>query len=298
MNLGADNLGGSYWDGTIAEVVFVGSILSQSDREKMEGYLAWKWGIQGNLPLDHPYKNSAPGIGGSVTNLSPTAITENQATLNAAFNATGTNYVVNCYWGASDGGTNPSSWTSSAIVGTYTNLPATLSQSITGLVPGQSYYYTFRASNGSNDFWASPSWHFTTPGTAAITENHAVPLGWLSNQNAAWSSDYEAAALADPDGDGIPTWQEYWSGTDPMDSNSFLKIDTVEFDGTTVVLKWQHEKIATALPAIKVESTTDLSIGTWLPVGQMVPTNGLNTWSGAVSASPQLFFRLALTTGP
>jgi len=25
-----------------------------------EGYLAWKWGLQGNLPSNHPYKNTAP----------------------------------------------------------------------------------------------------------------------------------------------------------------------------------------------------------------------------------------------
>jgi hypothetical protein len=27
---------------------------------KAEGYLAWKWGLEGNLPVLHPYKNSAP----------------------------------------------------------------------------------------------------------------------------------------------------------------------------------------------------------------------------------------------
>lgn len=27
---------------------------------KAEGYLAWKWGLQGNLPSTHPYKNAAP----------------------------------------------------------------------------------------------------------------------------------------------------------------------------------------------------------------------------------------------
>lgn len=31
-----------------------------SDREKLEGYLAWKWGLEGNLPNGHPYKNAAP----------------------------------------------------------------------------------------------------------------------------------------------------------------------------------------------------------------------------------------------
>jgi len=29
-------------------------------RYQAEGYLAWKWGLQGNLPSTHPYKNSAP----------------------------------------------------------------------------------------------------------------------------------------------------------------------------------------------------------------------------------------------
>ena len=29
-------------------------------RYQAEGYLAWKWGLQGNLPSSHPYKNSAP----------------------------------------------------------------------------------------------------------------------------------------------------------------------------------------------------------------------------------------------
>jgi hypothetical protein len=28
--------------------------------EKAEGYLAHKWGLEGNLPVSHPYKSSAP----------------------------------------------------------------------------------------------------------------------------------------------------------------------------------------------------------------------------------------------
>ena len=30
--------------------------------EEVEGYLAWKWGIQDKLPTDHPYKNAAPFV--------------------------------------------------------------------------------------------------------------------------------------------------------------------------------------------------------------------------------------------
>jgi hypothetical protein len=36
------------------------SKLAVSDRQKMEGYLAWKWNLQSNLPSNHPYKNAKP----------------------------------------------------------------------------------------------------------------------------------------------------------------------------------------------------------------------------------------------
>ena len=31
-------------------------------RQKVEGYLAHKWGVAGNLPANHPYKASAPTV--------------------------------------------------------------------------------------------------------------------------------------------------------------------------------------------------------------------------------------------
>jgi len=49
-----------YWDGYINEVIISPQNLSQSDRQKVEGYLAHKWGLEANLPVDHPYKSSPP----------------------------------------------------------------------------------------------------------------------------------------------------------------------------------------------------------------------------------------------
>jgi surface protein len=51
---------GAYFDGNIGEILVFNSALSDADREKVEGYLAWKWGMEGDLPIGHPYKNSAP----------------------------------------------------------------------------------------------------------------------------------------------------------------------------------------------------------------------------------------------
>jgi hypothetical protein len=44
----------------IAEIVFYKSALTTTNRNIIEGYLAHKWGLQANLPNDHPYKSSPP----------------------------------------------------------------------------------------------------------------------------------------------------------------------------------------------------------------------------------------------
>lgn len=46
--------------GDYAEVVLYDAALSEANLEKLEGYLAHKWGLEGDLPSGHPYKNSAP----------------------------------------------------------------------------------------------------------------------------------------------------------------------------------------------------------------------------------------------
>lgn len=50
------------WNGYVAEMVVYNSLLSVSQQEEIEGYLAWKWGLQGSLPVGHPYKSAGPAI--------------------------------------------------------------------------------------------------------------------------------------------------------------------------------------------------------------------------------------------
>ena len=52
--------GGNLLQGSIAEVAFFNHPLETTDRQRVEGYLAWKWGLQANLPVGHPYKNAPP----------------------------------------------------------------------------------------------------------------------------------------------------------------------------------------------------------------------------------------------
>ena len=46
--------------GYIHEVVLYRAALSTTQRQQVEGYLAWKWGLQGNLPTTHPFKYAPP----------------------------------------------------------------------------------------------------------------------------------------------------------------------------------------------------------------------------------------------
>jgi hypothetical protein len=58
------SLGGGTQDVAVsyeyAESIIFQSILSVADRERVEGYLVWKWGLRNLLPAEHPYKNAAP----------------------------------------------------------------------------------------------------------------------------------------------------------------------------------------------------------------------------------------------
>jgi hypothetical protein len=48
--------------GRISEIVMSASPWATDDRQRLEGYLAWKWGLEANLPVDHPYKTTPPTV--------------------------------------------------------------------------------------------------------------------------------------------------------------------------------------------------------------------------------------------
>jgi len=68
---------------------------------------------------------------------------------------------------------------------------------------------------------------FTNQNGASFIANYPVlpygtPVPWLISFG--YSGDYTNAELADPDGDGMPNWKEYWSNTNPRDSNSVFVV--------------------------------------------------------------------------
>ena len=51
-----------YLTGQIGEIIVFSRALSTSERQTVEGYLTWKWGLQTNFPLTHPFRSNPPDL--------------------------------------------------------------------------------------------------------------------------------------------------------------------------------------------------------------------------------------------
>ena len=81
---------GLSWNGYIGEIVVYNAGLTTLQRQQVEGYLAWKWGLQASLSNGHPYAAAVPTVS-LITAFSPTSITGCKLWLDAAdINGNGT----------------------------------------------------------------------------------------------------------------------------------------------------------------------------------------------------------------
>ena len=62
---------GQTWNGKIGEVLLYTKVLTATERQLVEGYLAWKWGVQASLPTSHPYKSYRPLAGAPFPTVAP-----------------------------------------------------------------------------------------------------------------------------------------------------------------------------------------------------------------------------------
>jgi hypothetical protein len=60
LTLGSNGAGAAWFNGNIAEIIITSGVLAADIRQKLEGYLAHKWGLTANLPADHPFKVNPP----------------------------------------------------------------------------------------------------------------------------------------------------------------------------------------------------------------------------------------------
>jgi probable HAF family extracellular repeat protein len=95
---------------------------------------------------------------------------------------------------------------------------------------------------------------------------HDVPEWWLAEHG--WTNDFDAAALADDEPDGFPTWQEFVADTIPTNALSYPRIAFIAAESTNApVVTW----LASTGRAYQVHFSDDFPGGTWatqqLPIG-------------------------------
>ena len=62
LSIGAETESSYLANALASEIVIIGGILSTANRQLLEGYLAWKWGIEASLPTGHPFRNTPPTV--------------------------------------------------------------------------------------------------------------------------------------------------------------------------------------------------------------------------------------------
>jgi hypothetical protein len=62
--VGCQNNASNFLTGDVAALLFFNKAISQDEEDQLYGWAAYKYGLQGSLPSDHPYKYRAPGASG------------------------------------------------------------------------------------------------------------------------------------------------------------------------------------------------------------------------------------------
>ncbi|MDB9781413.1 hypothetical protein OAB17_05765, partial [Flavobacteriaceae bacterium] len=110
-NMGSYDNNNGHGSATHYEVVVLPTIPTDAEREKLEGYLAHKWGLEASLPDGHPYKNAAPesiivgGGSGATCNIF-TKPSNNSTSVYNTGDDTNNNGFLDAFEGAEAGTTN------------------------------------------------------------------------------------------------------------------------------------------------------------------------------------------------
>ena len=117
-----------------------------------------------------------------------------------------------------------------------------------------------------------------------LTATHGVPEWWLAQYG--WTDDFETAAAADADGDGMPAWAEWRADTDPANPLSLLAVSAF----TPASITWIGGQSRT-----QYLERAENPAGPWLRVYTNLPsTDVTNTLPLPPATAPAAFYRIAV----
>ena len=157
------------FNGYICEaVVYNAATFSLANQQVIEGYLAWKWGIQASLPVGHPYYAAAPVSTKTPVTNPYIAVANNIATMTWSAYSGATGYGWSLFQSTSAN-------IAGAIIATGTTGSTYLIASYSGLTVGAYYYFSVYATTSSANSGYGTStasqYNNTVPSGGAITLN-------------------------------------------------------------------------------------------------------------------------------
>jgi hypothetical protein len=156
---------------------------------------------------------------------------------------------------------------------------------------------------GAYTFTNVQSDHTIAANYAALLAAHNTPEWWLYQQDTNWATNFDAAALGDQDGDGMPTWEEYIAGTDPLNPASVFALSaalthgqvTVSFPTVATTAQYQLQRY------YALQSCTNLSNPSlWVDVAGWtnIPARGQTLSYTNTTGQADVFFRGQVWLGP
>ncbi len=289
----------------------------------------------GSPPLDYYYLDSVSLLGVPTPAAATAAVSvyggyDNVTTNSAALSGHVTGGypypTVTVYYGPSDGFDADGGWAYSSNLGVHAW--GLFTNTLSDLDAGQTYYYRYYASNSEGASWASSSSNFTTQagtvdatgglyidslGVAAVmpmsidNDGDGLPDRWEELAFGNTSSN----ANADPDGDQITALYEFYAGTDPTDSNSYMRLVDVDLEtkaGNNLAIQWVggaymggtqflavgDAPVARTFSILGVDAVDESKSPLGTVVGQFQATN---TWvdTNAVTETAQRFYEVAVS---
>ncbi|HKL22911.1 MAG TPA: hypothetical protein VJ904_13975, partial [Tichowtungia sp.] len=223
------NAGSAYQDTSIGEIILINGTVDTEDRQKLEGCLAHKWGLENALPADHPYKTAAPGGAGVSLELNGT-VTDEDGTLPAA------------------------TWTKEAGPGTVTFNDASAVDTTVTISEAGTYILRLTADDGLNQ----------TVDEISITVHDAASAGY-----AQWAADWTTdigATTNDFDADGLNNFGEYALGGNPTNALDHGTPPAFTQSGSGFVYVYPMRSDDETITYL-VETTTNLISGVWTNQG-------------------------------
>jgi len=121
----------------------------------------------------------------------------------------------------------------------------------------------------------------------ALLATNNVPKWWLA-QYGLTNGGFDANALADFTGDGLPTWKKYIAGADPTNETTMLHIIHIAPDSVTFTPSFT-DRVYVLLCA------TNLLSSDWAPVSTYLPGTGADMRLPATTTlAPQMFYRIGV----